>query len=126
MERRARHDDGARPDRRGSRRAQRDVRALGALRTVANGDVAGARDRRLRPDADETLLLAARAHHIRRWTVPRTSYPEGRAGYLKWRRDLHGVHAAEVGRILTDVGYDTATIERVQEIVKKRNLAKDA
>ena len=31
-----------------------------------------------------------------------------------------------MGRILADVGYDAATIERVQEIVKKRNLAKDA
>jgi hypothetical protein len=80
---------------------------------------------RLRPDASEALRLAARAHHIRRWRVPRSSYPEGRAGYLKWRRDLHGVHAEEVGGILTDLGYDAATIERVQEIVKKRNLAKD-
>ena len=36
--------------------------------------------RKLAPDAGEALLLAARAHHIRRWTVPRASYPDGRAG----------------------------------------------
>jgi uncharacterized protein DUF4202 len=81
--------------------------------------------RRLDPDASEALLLAARAHHIRRWTVPRSSYPDGRSGYLKWRRDLHEVHAAEVGRILDDAGYEAATIERVQEIVRKRRLSTD-
>jgi hypothetical protein len=81
--------------------------------------------RRLQPDAGEVLLLAARAHHIRRWTVPRSSYPDGRAGYLKWRRDLHEVHAREVATILTDVGYDVETITRVQDLVRKRNLAKD-
>jgi hypothetical protein len=81
--------------------------------------------RRLRPDAGEALLLAARAHHIRRWTVPRSSYPEGRAGYLRWRRDLHEVHAREVAAVLTDAGYDETAIARVQDLVRKRNLAKD-
>jgi hypothetical protein len=81
--------------------------------------------RTLAPDAGEELLLAARAHHIRRWTVPRDSYPEGRSGYLRWRRDLHEVHAAEVGRILLESGYPAATVERVQEIVRKRRLVSD-
>ena len=81
--------------------------------------------RTLRPDASEALLLAARAHHIRRWTVPRSTYPEGRAGYLKWRRDLHGVHAAEAGAILAEVGYDAELIARVQAIIAKRGLASD-
>ena len=80
---------------------------------------------RLRPDASDALLLAARAHHIRRWVVPRLSYPEGRAGYLRWRRDLHERHAADVGAILDEEGYDAATIARVQDIVRKRNLARD-
>ena len=39
------------------------------------------------PAATEAQVLAARAHHLRRWVVPRTSYPEGRAGYLRWRTD---------------------------------------
>ncbi|HZQ85773.1 MAG TPA: DUF4202 domain-containing protein [Acidimicrobiales bacterium] len=80
---------------------------------------------KLRPDADEALLLAARAHHIRRWTTPRSDYPDGRSGYLKWRTGLHKMHADEVGRILTAEGYDDATITRVQDIVRKRNLAAD-
>ena len=80
---------------------------------------------RLRPDASEPLLLAARAHHILRWTVPRASYPAGRTGYLRWRNRLHAVHAEEAGRILAAVGYEPATIARVQAIVRKQRLAQD-
>lgn len=81
--------------------------------------------RRLRPEAGEELLLAARAHHIRRWTVPRSTYPDGRAGYLRWRRDLHEVHAREVGTILEGAGYDDTVIGRVQDIMRKKALATD-
>ncbi len=81
--------------------------------------------RRLRPDASEPLLLAARAHHIRRWTIPRQDYPAGRSGYLRWRTALQGMHAEEVGRILEQAGYDAAAIERVQHLVRKFNLQRD-
>src|SRR5205085_10114958 len=81
--------------------------------------------RRLRPDAGEALLLAARGHHIRRWAIPRASYPEGRNGYLRWRRALQQAHAADLARILGAEGYDEATVARVQEIVQKRRLASD-
>ncbi len=77
--------------------------------------------RRLRPSAGEELLLAARAHHLRRWAVPRSDYPQGRAGYLKWRRDLHSRHADDVGRLLSEAGYDEPTITRVQALVAKRD-----
>ena len=40
---------------------------------------------RLDPEADDVQLLAARAHHFRRWTHPRDEFPDGRAGYLRWR-----------------------------------------
>jgi hypothetical protein len=82
--------------------------------------------RELDPGASDALLLAARGHHLRRWTVPRTSYPSGRAGYLRWRRDLHQQHARELGDILTAAGYDDATVARVQAIVRKQDLAHDA
>jgi ketosteroid isomerase-like protein len=81
---------------------------------------------RLKPEADEALLLAARGHHFRRWTVPRTSYPAGRSGYLRWRKDLHGQHARELGVLLADAGYDEPTIERVQAIVRKDGLVRAA
>lgn len=80
---------------------------------------------RLRPDASEALLLAARGHHIRRWAIPRDSYPEGRRGYLRWRRDLQRQHAADLERILGAEGYDAPTVSRVQDIVQKRQLTTD-
>lgn len=81
--------------------------------------------RRLRPQPSEELLLAARAHHLRRWAVPRSSYPDGRAGYLRWRRHLHERHARETAEILAAAGYDEVVISRVADIVRKRNLASD-
>ena len=80
---------------------------------------------RLVPAPGEALLLAARAHHIRRWTVPRSSYPPGRAAYLRWRRELRRFHADEAARILRAEGYDDPLIERVQQIVRKEELFSD-
>lgn len=82
--------------------------------------------RRLDPQASEAQLIAARAHHLRRWSLPREDYPEGRAGYLRWRARLKRQHAEEVGLILADLGYDQATIEQAQKIVRKEGLGRDA
>lgn len=80
---------------------------------------------RFAPDASEALRLAVRAQHIRRWTIPRSDYPEGRAGYKRWRSDLARFHAATAGEILADVGYDDATIRRVQGLIRKEQLKRD-
>ncbi|MGV3760471.1 MAG: DUF4202 domain-containing protein [Actinomycetota bacterium] len=81
--------------------------------------------RTLDPQADEAQLLAARAHHLRRWSLPRSSHPDGRAGYLRWRTALRRQHSTEVAEILARVGYEPAAIERVQAIVEKRGLGTD-
>ena len=81
--------------------------------------------RRLQPEASEALLLAARAHHIQRWVMPRSSYPKGRTDYLRWRRDLHRYHADEAARLLELAGYDPASINRVRQIVRKERLTLD-
>ena len=80
---------------------------------------------RLDPDADEVQLLAARAHHLRRWTSPRTDYPDGRPGYLRWRTALKARHADDVGAILEGQGYDSEDIDRVQSIIRKEHLRTD-
>jgi hypothetical protein len=82
--------------------------------------------RQLDPDAVDAQLIAARAHHLRRWSIPRASYPEGRAGYLRWRTVLKKQHAAEVGEILRREGYEPDVIELVQRIVRKDGLKHDA
>jgi hypothetical protein len=81
--------------------------------------------RRLTPEPSEALLIAARAHHLRRWTIARSSYPVGRVGYLRWRKALHEQHARDVGEILETVGYDGSTIARVQNLVRKHGLGTD-
>lgn len=78
--------------------------------------------RELEPDASEELLLAARAHHIRRWMVPRSSFPAGRTSYLRWRRALHAVHAELTAAILEDCGYPRGSVERVAALVAKADL----
>jgi len=77
------------------------------------------------PDAPETVRLAARAQHIRRWELPRDSYPEGRAGYLQWRTELYKRHGDIAGAIMEDVGYERQAIERVKTLLRKRGLKTD-
>jgi len=81
---------------------------------------------RLRPDASEALQLAGRAHHVRRWSIARSQYPDGRTGYLQWRRALQDVHARELRAVMESEGYDAETVARAEQIVRKRELARDA
>ncbi|QEC53394.1 uncharacterized protein DUF4202 [Anseongella ginsenosidimutans] len=80
---------------------------------------------RLSPDAGEELLLAARAHHIGRWEIPRDQYPDGKAGYLNWRKRLAELHAEKAGAILEEAGYLPAQRERVKELILKKQLKSD-
>jgi hypothetical protein len=80
----------------------------------------------LQPNASDALRLAVRAHHLRRFETPRASYPDGRPGYLKWRKHLYDVAADHVAAIMRDAGYDEATVDRVAQLMHKRNLSTDA
>jgi hypothetical protein len=101
------------------------VRGEDRPKELAHAELVTGWVRRLRPDASEELLLAARAHHVRRWDIPRDSYPDGRSGYLRWRRALHDHHSEVTGVALREAGYGPAAIERVQAIVRKRDLTRD-
>jgi hypothetical protein len=92
---------------------------------LAHAELAVEWVRRLVPEPSDALLLAARAHHVRRWEIPRSSEPDGRPGYLRWKRRLQQHHADVAGRVLTEAGVDPATVERVQAIVKKERLRSD-
>lgn len=80
---------------------------------------------RLAPDASEEVRLAVRAQHIRRWEIPRDSYPKGRVAYLKWRRELGAFHADLAGSIMQDCGYAPDTVLRVQAIIRKERFQTD-
>lgn len=73
-------------------------------------------------DAPELVRIAARGHHIERWTSPRNAYPAGRIGYLKWRKDLGAFHAQRLAAIMAPLGYSPAEIERVGALVRKEGL----
>lgn len=81
--------------------------------------------RQLAPDCSDEQLIAARAHHLRRWTIARDAYPRDRAGYLRWRSALRRQHAEDVAAIMRDAGYGDGAVERVQVIVRKQGLGRD-
>jgi hypothetical protein len=80
---------------------------------------------RFHPDAPEPVRLAARSQHIRRWTVSRADYPDGRDGYRRWRIDLARFHASTAAAILREVGYDDVRIARVESLLRKEYLKTD-
>ncbi len=69
---------------------------------------------RLDPEASDALRLAARAHHLRRWALPRSDYPEGRAGYLRWRRAQRERHARDLAAILDEARVDGVAARAAQ------------
>ena len=101
------------------------VRGAERPKELAHAELAVEWIHRLVPEPSDALLLAARAHHVRRWEIPRASEPSGRAGYLRWKRRLQQHHADVAARVLGEVGVDAATIERVQALVKKERLKSD-
>jgi len=80
---------------------------------------------RLVPDASEALRLAARCQHLQRWKIPRADYPMTLDGYFQWRTRLRDFHVDLAGAILTEVGYDGATIARVASLTRKEALKTD-
>jgi hypothetical protein len=81
---------------------------------------------RFAPEAGELLQIAARAQHIERWAIPRASYPEGRIGYLQWRKDLQQHHAKRTGELMRAAGYGEDEIARVASLLRKERLKYDA
>ena len=101
------------------------VHGVSRPKELAHAEMLSAWVAELRPDASEPLLLAARAHHIRRWERPRADYPEGRGGYLRWRIEAEAFHALVAGQLMERAGYEPATIERVGELIRKIGLGRD-
>lgn len=81
---------------------------------------------RVIPDASELLQIAVRGQHIERWRLPRAEFPEGREGYLNWRREQARRHAERVGQIMADAGYAPDAIARVGQLLRKEGIKRDA
>lgn len=81
---------------------------------------------RLFPAASEPLQIAARGQHVERWLLPRSDFPEGRTGYLEWRREQGRRHAERVGGMMRAAGYDEAAIAQVGRMLRKEGLKREA
>lgn len=77
------------------------------------------------PEASDALKLAVRAQHIQRWKIPRSHYPMNRPGYLQWRRELGRFHARTCSALLAQAGYTAEFVERVSELLTKKNRPQD-
>lgn len=76
-------------------------------------------------DVSDILKIAARGQHIERWKVARTDYPEGRAGYLTWRRDQARTHGERLGGLMDKAGYNADDCDRVGVLLRKEGLKRD-
>lgn len=80
---------------------------------------------KLSPNASEALLLAARSQHLCRWEIPRSRYPEGRSGYLRWRSALKQFHADRSAEVLRQTGYGEEMVARVRSLNLKADFPED-
>ncbi|MEO3427412.1 DUF4202 domain-containing protein [Pelagibius sp. CAU 1746] len=81
---------------------------------------------RVCPQASELLQIAARGQHIERWKMPRASHPEGRVGYLAWRKAQAAFHAERVAGLMAQAGYAADDCRRVAAMLRKERLKQDA
>jgi tRNAThr (cytosine32-N3)-methyltransferase len=77
---------------------------------------------RLVPEASPLLLLAARCQHLERWLTPRATFPEGKIGYLTWRRSLYVKQAERARELLLAAGVATHEAAEVATWVSKTGL----
>ncbi len=76
---------------------------------------------KLTDNPSEALLLAARSHTMRRWKIPRDTYPKTTPGYHDWRRALANYHADEAEKTLRSANYPTDGIETVKAFILRTN-----
>lgn len=81
---------------------------------------------RLFPDASDELQIAARGQHVERWKLKRTEYPEGRAGYLAWRKAQGLYHADVVRGFMEQADYGADQLETVEKMLRKQGIKRDA
>ena len=60
--------------------------------------------------------------HLERWTVPRGSFPEGKVGYLNWRRSLYTKQAERARSLLLAAGIAAPEAAEVATWVSKTGL----
>ncbi|MEE4382164.1 MAG: DUF4202 domain-containing protein [Pseudomonadales bacterium] len=81
--------------------------------------------RALEPEPSPVLELAARAQHLERWLHPRSAWPAGRAGYLRWRREAAVRQGERAAALCTGAGLPPEFGAAVARLVRKEGLGRD-
>jgi hypothetical protein len=72
------------------------------------------------PSASDVVKIACRGQHIARWLIRRSEFPEGKHGYLRWRKQLYAMHAKMMRELLeNDGGFSKQEIDKVCCLVGK-------
>lgn len=74
------------------------------------------------PQSHELLQISVRAQHIKRWHLKRAEFPEGKAGYLTWRKELGKFHASLTKEIMIENGYSEEESDKTAAILRKEKL----
>lgn len=77
---------------------------------------------KLTPEASPILRLAARCQHLERWLTPRSTFPEGKAGYLNWRRSLYTKQAERARELLLAAGVSAEEAAEAATWISKSGL----
>ncbi len=80
---------------------------------------------RLVPAASDILRIAARGQHVERWLLPRADYPQGKEGYLAWRKEQGLRHAERVAGIMAEAAYPPADCARIGALLRKEGIKRD-
>lgn len=72
------------------------------------------------PHADDAIKVACAGQHIARWKYPRSNYPEGRVGYLQWRKELYGIHARLTAECAQKAGAPREFVEALTDIMENK------
>ncbi|MBI5771830.1 MAG: DUF4202 domain-containing protein [Verrucomicrobia bacterium] len=81
---------------------------------------------RLVPAAAPHLRLAARCQHLERFLTPRATFPDGKVGYLSWRKSLYTKQAERARALLLAAGVSEAEADEVATWVSKTGLKTNA
>jgi len=74
------------------------------------------------PNSSDTLQIAVRAQHIKRWHLKRSEFAQGKAGYYQWRISLGKYHAELTEKIMLEHGYNVELAAETASILRKENL----
>lgn len=77
---------------------------------------------KLTPSASPILRLAARCQHLERWLTPRATFPEGKVGYLNWRRSLYTQQAERARELMLAAGISAEEAAEAAMWISKSGL----